>query len=1295
MPKATTRQPGSSHVPAVSLVVLFCFFLSGLASLVYQVLWQRMIDKVVGSAPFAVAIVLSVFMGGLALGSWLAGRYIDRIASRRSLLSLYGMVELAIGLYGLLLPFLIRVVKPVYVQAYDSLLAHSWLYRLFTFFGCSLLLIVPTTLMGVTLPLLCRFYVEHLRHIGARTGLVYGINTIGGAAGAALCGFFLIARLGVWGSILLAAGINVFIGALCIAVSRTKRPLFAEGEEAREAGPEPRSLAEGRSAQALPVSDRWIVTSALLVFGISGFCSMGYEVFWTRLLGLIMGPTTYSFSVVVSTFIVGLALGNILFGWLADRVKETFRLLLVTQACAACLALLVSQFLGNSQFFFSKLIYTFQGDFGQRILMQSTVLFFVLVGPTIFLGGTFPLVNRIYARSLPEIGRSIGTAYAVNTTGAILGSFAAGFVFIPLLGKEDGLRLTAGLQLVTALLPLAYGALRAGERARASVASLVALLLAGLLLATVPSWNHAALSRGWYKRFESFDEYFATTSWFDAFWKGTSKFARHLAGRETVFYGDGIGGFTAVERWRSPIGRINYTLLNSGKEDASSHADRLTQSLGAHVPLLLHPNPRKVMIVGLASGMTAGEVLLYPVDRLDVLEINDQAVKAAELFNPWNNACLSSPRIRIIVQDGRNHLELTEEKYDVIISEPSNPWMAGMANLFTREYFQTAKRRLTEAGIFVQWIHSYETDWPTFAMVGRTFADVFPEGLLVRTLSSDFLLVGFSGPRTLDPRTADSKGGYARQSRNIVLRDPRVIFDLILNDDLKTLFGPGPLHTDDWPRLEFAAPKNLGKSDPSIAARIQSHRSLSPQTRAIVEANRGLDAALDRLELLTADFSPPFGDVDLGGGTPAQLARYDAILRSYCTNEPVADYSILPGADRQRECAELQRDTIKEHMASHREDGQASYYLSRAYGVLGETAAAIDALQETIARDPSHYNAYVELGNLLARERRFDEGIARLKQALGMKPNSAGAYIELGNILVTQGNVAGAIDNYGRALDVDPESARAHGNLGIVLADQGKTGEAIIHFERALEIDPGFAEAHNSLGNVLRVEGKTAEAIDQYSKALRSQPDYRQAHFGLGQAYAGQGRATEALAQFREALRTDPEDADAHTYVGMILSQQGERNAAIDHFRAALKTNPSHFSARYGLGVALLQQGESGEAADELQKAIEAGGDGPQIYRDVGILMGQFGHLAESARYLSEALRRDPRSPETHDSLGVTLARMGRMDDAVGHFTQALEIDSSFEAARLHLSIVQRAMASGRGVADLSRRSPSIPGRKE
>jgi spermidine synthase len=1266
-----------------SLVVLFCFFFSGLASLIYQILWLRMIDKVVGSAPFAVATVLSVFMGGLALGSWLAGKYIDRISSKRNLLSLYGKVEFAIGIYGLLLPFLIHMAKPVYMLAYNTLFLHFWLYQIFTFFGCSLLLLVPTTLMGMTLPVLCRFYVEDLGHIGARTGRLYGINTIGGAAGAVLCGFFLIAAFGVWGTIFTAVGINIFIGLLCVYVARGERPLVSERMGKRKRTDKPKVP---EHTEVIPLEYDGTVTWALWIFGISGFCSMAYEVFWTRLLGLIIGPTTYSFSLVVSTFIVGLAIGNILFGRMADRVKGVFRLLVITQGCAACLALLVSQFLGNSQFFFSKLIYTFQGNFGDKILVQSIALFFVLVGPTVFLGATFPLVSRIYARSLPAIGRSIGTAYAMNTIGAVLGSFVAGFIFIPLLGKENGLRVVAGLQFFVSLLALTYLIFRTGERIRAAVTGLMTILLGLLLLMSFPSWNHNILYRGWYYRSETLKDYFSTTSWFEAVWKGTSKFAQLMANNDVVFYGDGIGGFTTVVKSYSTTGRVNYNLLNSGKVDASSHGDRLTQAISAHIPLLFHPDPEKVMVVGLASGMTVGEVLDYPVKQVDVLEINDQVVKAAEFFNPWNNDCLTNPRTRIIVQDGRNHLELTNEKYDVIISEPSNPWMAGLANLFTLEFFKTVKGRLSENGIFIQWFHSYEMDRPTFEMIGRTFAEVFPDGLLMKTFSTDFLLVGFSGKKNLDLKTADKNIAYARQSKNITISDPRVIFNLIVSEDLKGFFGPGPFHTDNWPRLEFAAPKNLDKTDNSIEDHIKNNSRLSKETKEIVESNKNLDLSLDWLELMTADRTPPFRDVDLNKATPAQVEKYQGILKQYCSEEDIENYSIFPGTDLQKQCARLQAGKLQDRLASGHENGNVYYYLAKAFRVISKTGEEINALQNAIALDPTSYDAYMELGVILGTQGRFDEAITQFSEALRLKPTSAVAYNNLGNVFSSKGDTSTAIYNYNKALEIDPNNAKMHSNLGLVFAKQGKTDEAIEQYSKALQLNPDFAEAHNNLGDVLKVQGKTEEAINHYSKALQIEPGNAKIRYKLGGLFAGQGRLEEALAQYYETLKTDQNNADVQNDIGTILSTQGKISDAIEHFDAALKINQNHFLAFYNLGVALLKQGKFEAAAGIFLKARELNPNYPDVYKSLGITMGSMGRFQVAASYFSEALKLKPDSAENHDNLGVALAQMGQLDEAVRHFKKALEINNSLEIARDHLKIVEQKIERGRGLPDLSTR---------
>ena len=297
--------------------LLTCFFLSGVAGLIYQVVWVRLIDKVIGSAPFAVATVLSVFMGGLALGSYLAGRYVDRITPKGKLIALYGKIEIAIGIYGLVLPFFIIAVKPVYTLTYNSLFEHFWLYQFFTFVGCSLLLIIPTALMGVTLPVLCRFYVSHLDHVGTRTGRLYGLNTIGAAVGALLCGFLLIRSLGVWGTLFIAASLNFFVGFLCIVLAKQNVVMLSD-EAAKHYEQDIQSNIIHAENTGKTDINRKTITWALFIFAISGFCSMGYEVFWTRLLGLIIGPTTYSFTIVVSTFIIGLAGGKHLF-WLARR----------------------------------------------------------------------------------------------------------------------------------------------------------------------------------------------------------------------------------------------------------------------------------------------------------------------------------------------------------------------------------------------------------------------------------------------------------------------------------------------------------------------------------------------------------------------------------------------------------------------------------------------------------------------------------------------------------------------------------------------------------------------------------------------------------------------------------------------------------------------------------------------------------------------------------------------------------------------------------------------------------------
>ena len=361
----------SSANNRVMLLILVCFFLSGLTSLIYEILWTRMIVKIIGAAPFAVSIVLTVFMAGLGLGSLLAARTIDRIAHPARLVKIYGTLELIVGLYALVVPLLLAIFEPVYSVIYNRLFSHFMLYNLLTFVGCSVILLIPVICMGATLPVLCRFYVTELSHLGTHTGRLYGLNTIGAAAGSLLCGFWLIELLGVWGTLTFAVLVNCLIGFSCIlAGHKLERQ---QGDRVTRASREP--LREGAAIGDKLAGRPAVVKAALVIFAVSGFCSMAYEVIWTRLLGLIVGPTTYSFTIVLVTFILGLALGSMFFGYLADRSGKAVWLLVYTQTGAALFALGISQVLGGSQLFFAKLLFSFKDHFALLNLAKTVILF--------------------------------------------------------------------------------------------------------------------------------------------------------------------------------------------------------------------------------------------------------------------------------------------------------------------------------------------------------------------------------------------------------------------------------------------------------------------------------------------------------------------------------------------------------------------------------------------------------------------------------------------------------------------------------------------------------------------------------------------------------------------------------------------------------------------------------------------------------------------------------------------------------------------------------------------------------
>ena len=1123
--------------PGIFFLVLTCFFLSGFSGLIYEILWTRMITQIIGSAPFSVSIILTIFMGGLGVGSYLASRVIDRVRAPLALVKLYGLLELVIGAYALLIPLLLVVLKPLQTVIYNWLYHYFIIYNLLTFLICTVILCIPVICMGATLPILCRFYVARLDNLGTHAGRLYGLNTIGAALGSLVCGFWLINLWGVRGSLVFAVSINTVIGLACLAVSYQVK-FIGTGDALRESTTKKiaANVKSSHESPVLPLERK----AALVIFVVSGFCAMACEVIWTRLIGLIVGPTTYSFTIVLVTFITGLGLGSIIFGYVADRAKDCLRLLLFTQAAAALLVLAVSQLLGNSQLFFAKLIFTFRDQFGLLNVLKAAFLFLFMILPTLCFGATFPLVGKIYTRSIANVGRSIGVAYMLNTIGALCGPFFAGFLLIPLFGKEPSLKLVVGLQLA-ACICIAGVVLGKKRRSILQFGWLAAPVLTGLILClNYPAWSHRQLSIGKYHYFEEIRLELTASGWLESLFQGVEILERIEKG-ELVYYGDGIGGFTTVVKFSDAMGNINYAMANSGKADASSRNDMETQTLLAHFPMQYHKNPKTVMVIGLASGITAGEVLHYPVEKLDILEINEQVVAASNIFKPWNNGVLSDPRTHLIIQDARAHIQLTGQTYDVIISEPSNPWMAGLAALFTRDFFSLAKERLSAGGIFVQWMHAYQMDWETFALVGRTFAGVFPNSRLVIMNPSkrqgDFLLVGLNGNHKPVLGDSEQKLSFLRKSKNVTIKDPRLFYRLIVSEDLQGLFGSGVVHTDNRPRLEFSAPKLMYHADRNIfekiwAKRFQSLTAATIDNIRVIEES--VDSQIDYAAYALSVFNPFSGMVELSQATASQEGRFFDLMERYCADNEI-DYAIFTNNELKQRCASIQ----------------------------------INAIEDKIKRLPNRLASLSYLGNLYVLKGRASEAIRYYQEAVQLAPRSASAHNNLGVAFLDQGIFDEAIGHLSESLRLDPENPKAQYNLGIALTKKGRLDEAVSRFSEALRLNPDHEKAHYRMGLICTIQGDLTKAIWHFSEALRINPDYLEAHNELGIVLTKQGRFDDAVRHFSRALQINPEYAEAHNNLGIALASKGNVEDAVTHFKAALRLRPDFAGARDNLAKAM------------------------------------------------------------------------------------------------------------------------------
>lgn len=776
-------------------LVMLCLLVSGAAGLVYEVAWSRYLALFLGHTSYAVVAVLVAFMGGLALGNLWLGSLADR--TRRPL-AVYAWLEVGIGVYALVFPHWFELAYRLFVALGRGLEPGTATSLALKFAFGLLTVLLPTVLMGGTLPVVTRLLARRLGELREKLAALYFVNSAGAVVGTYLADFWWLPAIGLQYTVYAGAAMNLVVGAAALLLSGWLR----EGRPARAPAA---AEAEGTAPALTVAEERWSFTPvqlrlAVAAIGLSGFVAMLYQIAWTRLLALALGSSTHAFSIMLITFIAGIAAGS----WLIYRWRRPLNPLLGLAWIELALAVTV---LASMLFYellpywfvrLARLLATRPEAYPLYETIQGGVCVAVMFVPTLCLGMTLPLASRVATTEAARTGRSVGRVFAVNTLGTVLGAAVTGLGLMPALGLARTFALGVALNAGIGLVLLRVGAQGRARRVGVGLGAAVVLLAAGAGQHFAGVWP-AAFSLGLYRQHQnpgSVAEFRAA--------------ARSLV---THYHRDGASATVGVH---SPPDQTLLFMKVNGKTEASTGGDMNTQVFSGHLPLLLRPASSNVLVIGLGSGITLGAVAQHPgIRRIDAVEISPEVIAGARHFAEANHRVLEDPRVRVYQEDAKAFLLLTDRRYDVIISEPSNPWMAGVAGVFTVEFFEQCRQRLAPDGLMLQWIQLYEFSDAGLDIVLATFSRVFPYVSVWQSLRADLLLVGATQPPQVDLAALG-----ARLAEPAVRQDlARVGLDnvpLVLAQEL-IAFPNGALvppfetrlHSDYYPVLEYLAQRDF------------------------------------------------------------------------------------------------------------------------------------------------------------------------------------------------------------------------------------------------------------------------------------------------------------------------------------------------------------------------------------------------------------------------------------------------------------------------------------------------------
>jgi spermidine synthase len=972
------------------------FFASGISGLVYQVVWVRQFGQIYGNTVHSAAIVVAIFMVGLGAGGYVFGAFADRRYQSRpgSLVRLYGVLEALIAGLGLLISLVLPHLGTVVAQlssyhagpdGWQTLSSASYLSRA----AIAVSLLTPITLlMGGTLTVLVRAVVRaDLDAAGWRVALLYGANTLGAATGAFLTDFVLIPGTGLFVTQLAAVALNVVAAAGAFALARRTLavPRWPDGiqpgpqSKTRPAAPPLGPALNGRSDAV-----RW----AAVALALSGFAALGMEILWLRHLGVLLGGFRAVFSLLLTVMLLALGVGALLGGWLDRRFARPARTLMVVEALFAATALLglATADAGTLAARGSALAATLgtlspstrvltELWFNLRPMLAEVAL------PSLVIGLAFPLANALAQSVEASVGRRAGVLYAANTIGAVCGSIVTAYLLLPRMGMQGSAALLAFVAAL-AIVPL-YLAERNRFQPRVAPAAACLVSLGALVI-----WF--SMPRDYVVR-------------------------RALGPRDPAERVIALSeGLTEVVAVVEHPGRGRGLLTNGHAMSSTARLDQRYMRALAHIPLVAMERPGRVLVIGFGVGNTAHAATLHSsVTQIDVVDLSPHILGHASFFRDANQNVLHDEKVRVFVNDGRQHLQMAAPgSYDLITLEPPPVAHAGVAALYSREFYQLARSRLTAGGYVSQWLPAYQVPAESSLAMVRAFVDVFPQAVLISGAQAELLLIGTAAPRIeLDPvRLA------ATLERERMVREDLERVDLGSVRELAGTFV-GSAET-----LSRATSASVAVTDDRP---IQEYGVLSGLSAGLM----GVPSSLFDVAGIAA-WCPRCGDGGPAGQPVPNLDLYLRLLQqSYLA--PVADVVAAASA------ASGRRVLGSAYLGAVVPDSAEVHNLM---GIAETRAGRIDdavrEFQEALTRDPRSTNARANLGQI-----RYEQGAALLESR----------------------HPAEAETRLREAVDLMPDSAEAHNDLGVALASMGRVDEATGHFRRAIELQPDFAEARRNL----------------------------------------------------------------------------------------------------------------------------------------------------------------------------------------------------------------------------------------